>query len=105
MADPLLRLLWALPLVLLVGVAAALMLRRIVKPAVHSPGSILRLILRESLQLSEHTRVHLIELDNDSYLLVESMQHAALHGPPTGNSGAPAKLASAWMQRLYKRRT
>jgi flagellar biogenesis protein FliO len=105
MTDPLLRLLWALPFVLLVGVAAALMLRRIVKPAVHSPRSALRMSLSESLQLSEHTRVHLIEFDNDSYLLVESMQHAALHVPPIGNSGAPAKLAAAWMQRLHKRRT
>jgi flagellar biogenesis protein FliO len=79
MAHSLLRLLWALPLVLLVGLATVLLLRRVLQLPGRKQGGTSRLRSGETLQLSQHTRAHLIELDGASYLVVESTQRASLH--------------------------
>lgn len=81
MADALWRLAWALPLVLLTGGVAVLLLKRFVirgapSSEANRPG---RLLLRESLCVSEQTCVHLIEIDGTPCLLAESSRHATLH--------------------------
>jgi flagellar biogenesis protein FliO len=75
MMDTVWKLMWALPLVLAVGVAAVLMLKRIVVPSRAAAPSPQRVRTSESLQLSEHTHVHLLDVDGRSYVVVESTRH------------------------------
>ena len=70
--DSLWRLIWALPMVLLTGVAVALLLKRVVQPPPGPARLAARMSVRESMPVSNDTRVHLIESDGQTYLLVES---------------------------------
>jgi flagellar biogenesis protein FliO len=96
-----LRLLWALPLVLAVGATAMFVLRRFVVPV---PGtrSAHRLVARESIALSNETRVHLVEVDGVRCLIVESAQNAVqtLTVQAAASGEAPASLRPAWFRRL-----
>jgi len=72
------RLLWALPLVLLTGAGIVLLLRRTLGS--HQIGSKgrERMSLRESVSVSQDTRIHLLQVDRQSYLLVESSRVTSL---------------------------
>ncbi len=85
--ETLYRLGWALPLVLAVGVAAVLVLKRY-GPAVRLGGpEALRMRVRESLALSQHTCVHWIEVDRQAFLVLESQRHATLQAMPARIKG------------------
>jgi hypothetical protein len=97
------RLLWALPLVLAVGAGAMMLLRRIVVPPTRAKGVAPRLVSRETLSLSEQTRVHLFEVEGSSYIILESTQSATLQLLPVQaleTSRAPARLQPAWLRRM-----
>jgi flagellar biogenesis protein FliO len=103
--DALLRLAWALPLVLGIGIGSMLVLRRFVIAAPAAARPTQRLRMRESLSLSDETRVHLIEVDDRPYLVVESVRQAVLQ--PTAplaveSARAPNRIGLSWMQRMYK---
>ena len=72
------RLMWALPLVLVIGAVAAVVLRRFVVPSIQASKTA-RLALRESMPLSKDTRVYLIEIDNARFVVVESARTTVLH--------------------------
>lgn len=102
--DTLWRLAWALPLVLGIGFVAALVLRRVVSaPPAQATR---RIALQESLSLSDDTRVHVIEVDRQPYLLVESSSQAtlqALSARAADAAPAPSRPGPAWAQRLVAR--
>ncbi|HET9446061.1 MAG TPA: hypothetical protein VFO35_07370 [Steroidobacteraceae bacterium] len=103
MTDALLRLAWALPLVLAIGVGAALVLKRFVVPGAGPTPQGQRLSVRESLALSEQTRLHLLEVDGRPHLVIESAQTTVLQWAPGGETPrAPNPLAPRWAQRFYK---
>jgi flagellar biogenesis protein FliO len=86
--EILLRLCWALPLVLLAGLAIMLLLKRVVV----TPGAKdrhRRLSLCESLTVSDEMRVHLIEVDGGAYLVTESARRSAIQvaAARTGQAG------------------
>lgn len=99
--SSLLRLLWALPLVLAVGAVMMIVLRRFVVPATVPPAT-RRLIARESMPLSNETRAHLIEVDGVRYLVVESTLNAvhALALQSQATREMPARPQPAWLRRL-----
>lgn len=92
------RLLWALPLVLAAGVAAMLVLRRFIVPAAREKR-VARMLARETLSLSDQTRVHLVEVDGACYLIVESTQNAALQ-PLSGHARSQVRSQPAWLRHL-----
>lgn len=99
------RLVWALPLVVATGAAVVLFLRRIIAPVGRSQFAAQRLRVRETISLSEHSRAHLIEVDDRAYLLVESSQ--TMHLQPvaalaTETSVAVANVSVPWLRRLYR---
>lgn len=100
--DALLRLAWALPLVLFTGTVLVLLLKRIIKPLPSSAAVAQRLSLRESLSVSEETRVHLIDLDGAACLLVESTRQTTLHLTATGAKASVSPAGPRWMRRLYE---
>lgn len=87
MDDHVARLLWALPLVLLVGVGALLALKRLgvgggtpAKPGSDAP------VLRGTTVLTEHTKAMLVEVGGRTFMVVEStvsLQVQALDAPAT----------------------
>jgi len=101
MSDVFLRLLWALPLVLMTGIAIMLLLRRVLPLPASSATDIAPLAVRHSLTLADDTRVHLLEVDRKSYLLVESSRQALLQPVETTRT-VPPPAAPAWLQRMYK---
>jgi hypothetical protein len=93
--------------VLATGVGVMLLLKRFVVPAEARPRDRRRLNLRETLTVSDETRMHLVEIDRQSYLVVESTRNAVLQ--PTQSSAAEgsrsaAKLGPAWARRLTRAR-
>jgi flagellar biogenesis protein FliO len=104
--DTLWRLAWALPLVLAIGVATMLALKRLVVTRASIPGGVGRLSLCESLSLPNDTRVHLIEFDRQPYLLVESDRHAVLQLAPqhVAATRVPLRIGPHWMQALFRTR-
>ena len=100
--DASLRLVWALPLVLLTGTVLVLLLKYVMKPLRSSAAVAQRLRLRESLSVSEQTRVHLIDLDGTACLLVESTQQATLYLTAAGAKAGVSPAGPRWMQRLYE---
>jgi flagellar biogenesis protein FliO len=102
--DTMLRLAWALPLVLLVGVLVALILRRFVvlAPTSHRQA---RLSLCESLWLSDDTRVYLLEIDGRACVIVESARQTTLQSASLQLADAPRAwrgIAPFWMRRFNK---
>ncbi len=99
--DTVWRIMWALPLVLAVGMVAVLILRRFLGPAKHMHRKAQRMSLHESLSVSDDTRVHLIEVDGGRYLIVESARQAALQAL-NGGAGdvarSTAQLRLPWLR-------
>lgn len=100
------RLAWALPLVLMVGAAVVLVLRRFVVPTASAAVPTQRMRMLESLPLSDDTRVHLIEVDGRAYLVVESARHAVLQSAAPLQAGdasrLPIRFGPAWAQRFWR---
>ncbi len=71
MTDTWTRLGWALPSVLLLGVALMLALRRVLGQAKPSTSQA-RLVLVESLRINEDIAIHLLSTDGKPALLVET---------------------------------
>jgi len=101
------RLVWALPLVLLSGVGIALLLKRfVVADEGKQAAAERRMHLRESLALSDETRVHLIELDRQAYVVVESKRHITFEIAAREVAAATrvsARSAPTWLQQLRVR--
>lgn len=76
MSDSWLRLTWALPMVLLIGLAIILVIRRVlgVTPLQQMAS---RLTVLESLSVGEATTLHLISADGRTVVLVETRGHAS----------------------------
>jgi flagellar biogenesis protein FliO len=81
--DALWRLLWALPLVLALGAAAVLLLKRFIGPVAAARRLGRRMSACESVALSDETRVHLLEVDGKAWLVVESSRHATVQSAAT----------------------
>jgi len=100
--DTWLRLVWALPLVLLVGLTAALLLKRFGAPGVPPTGARPRIHLEGTLALSDDTRLHWVRLDQQAYLVLESTRQAQLLRASPGATPAepvPARRAWPWRQQ------
>ena len=80
--DVFLRLCWALPMVLVTGVVAILVLKRFGVPLRAGAAPKARIQQREALSLSDDTRVHLIELDGVRFVVVESTRNAVVQAMP-----------------------
>jgi len=101
--NALLRLLWALPLVLALGVGFMIVLRRFVAPAPNGKPAARHTALCEQLALSEQTRVYLLDVDGRKYLVVESTQNTRLQplaSPARVESRVPARSRPAWLRHL-----
>jgi flagellar biogenesis protein FliO len=72
MDDSLSRLLWALPLVLGVGVLGILALKRWLVLLGRAPSAGSALALQQSLALSERATAHLLQVDGRRLLVVET---------------------------------
>jgi flagellar biogenesis protein FliO len=102
MMDTLWRLTWALPLVMTLGLGAVLILRRFGVRARSATAGSQRMNVRESLMLSADTQMHLIEIDRNVYLLVESAGHVLLQaaaqqsGEAVALSAEPAGASRWW---------
>jgi hypothetical protein len=105
MMDTLWRLVWALPLVLLTGAAVMLLLRHFVRPVQPTSQVALRMSLRESMSVSNDTRVHLLVADGQTYLLVESPGGTVLQPTqpkPAHEARLPGNVGPPWARRLLK---
>ena len=105
MMDTLLRLAWALPLVLLTGTAVMLLLRNLVRPVQPTNQVAPRMSLRESMTVSNDTRVHLVVADGQTYLLVESAGGTVLQPAqpkPAHDARLVANVGPPWARRLLK---
>ena len=106
--DALWRLVWALPLVLLTGAGVALLLRRVTTFNQLTTTAASRMSVQETMTLSDQTRVHLIEVDRQAYLLVESTQTTTLQvamspvGVPA--SSVRTRLSPPWARLFFKAR-
>jgi hypothetical protein len=102
--DTLLRLVWALPLVVLVGVGLMLAMKRFMavdSPALQAPS------LLKTLRLSEQTQAHVIDVDGRRFLVVESERSVALEAV-AANSGeqapamSPLRLRTPWQRSVNR---
>ncbi|MET0534973.1 MAG: hypothetical protein ABW171_12170 [Steroidobacter sp.] len=102
------KLAWALPLVLAIGVGAMLLLRKFLVPVARQAGDDQpRMVVRQSLPVSEQTSVHLIEVDGRDYLVVESARQAVvqtLSSAAIEHSHSRWRIGPAWMRRQYEAR-
>jgi hypothetical protein len=71
-SDSLLRLAWALPLVLTVGVLGMLLLKRVLAAGGQLKGPVDDLVLQRSLKLSETTAAHVIAVEGKKLMIIES---------------------------------
>lgn len=76
MNDSLSRLLWALPLVLLLGVAAIFIVKRSLDRLGLGRDAELPMRLRQSLALSEGLNAHLMDVDGQPVLVLEGASAA-----------------------------
>ncbi len=95
MNDSLSRLLWALPLVLGVGVIAILLLKRALDRVGVSAQVTERLQLAQSVDLSEGQRAHLLEVDGQCVLVVAGPNHTVLQLLP---SRVTPRNGKVWMR-------
>lgn len=85
MDDQLLRLLWALPLVLAIGVGAMLLLKRLgigVGPRPNAAGPASTPVVVSSTPLTEHTRAVVVEFGPQRWVVFESTAQISVHAPP-----------------------
>lgn len=100
MTDILWRLAWALPFVLVAGLVTMLALKRIVaRPSAMTTQR--RVTLCESLEVSDATSVHLLEVDGKPYLVVESSRQSTLQSASTQQDTQRIPRAN-WLQRILK---
>lgn len=95
MDDSLARLLWALPLVLLLGVASIWLLKRWLVQIGRVPGASTPLVLEQSMALSERATAHLLEIGGRRVLVVESGD--AINSIELAT---PGRRAGGWQARL-----
>lgn len=101
--DALTRLIWALPLVLLMGLGVVLLLRRFVVPVPLQQQHRSRMKLSESLTLSDYTCAHLIEIDGRTYAVIESTRQLTFHALAAQVHELPrvsTLFRPAWLQGL-----
>ncbi|RZL01578.1 MAG: hypothetical protein EOP36_11055 [Rubrivivax sp.] len=95
MDDHFWRLLWALPLVLLIGVGAMLLLKRLgigVGPraaAVVPDATSATPTLVSSTPLTDHTRALVVECGAQRWVVFESTAQIAVHAPTPTSSPTP----------------
>lgn len=97
MTDTLWRMTWALPLVLVLGVLAIVVLKRVLRavPSSDSPP----MNLRQSLKLSDAAQLHLVALGGQSILVVETAA-----GTPAVHVLTGAPQVPAWPRLARKGR-
>jgi len=88
------RLSWALPVTVLIGGVIILLLKQILGQGSFPDRTLQRMVKRESLSLSDETRLHLVEVDGRPYVLVESTRHASLHNAPVAPQAA--RVRGGW---------
>jgi flagellar biogenesis protein FliO len=97
--DTLLRLMWALPLVVLVGVGLMVAMKRFMAVDSRAPQAP---SLLKTLRLSEQTQAHVIDVEGHHFLVVESERSVALEA--VANSGAqppamkPLRVRTPWQR-------
>jgi flagellar biogenesis protein FliO len=105
MNETLWNLTWALPVVLLTGLIAALVLRRAMSPSEPAIPARGRARLCETLEVSSDTRLYVVEVDRKSYLLVESVMQTSLHATAASTAVAmptPNRVGAPWLVRLCR---
>ncbi len=80
MGDAATRLVWALPLVLGLGLAAMVLGRYALRRLGVSTAPAQPMVLRQSLSLSDALRAHLLSIEGERILLVECGGVASVHG-------------------------
>ena len=98
MTDALWRLAWALPLVLAVGVIAVLAIRRWGMWQGVGVGAA-RLRVVESMPVSDETRIHLILVDRQPLLLIESARQVTTRELGSSQRSTPGP-SSRWRPPL-----
>jgi flagellar biogenesis protein FliO len=99
-SDTLWRLAWALPLVCGAGLCAMLILRRLLMTtAARRPANRLEAI--ETLSVSDDTRIVLLELDQQAFLVVESSRQATLVAATRSQAAGPAR-PRRWGRRVMR---
>jgi len=100
--DMLWRLTWALPFTVLSGSGVILLLKRILGQRPLTGRAVQRMVRRESLSVSDDTRVHLIEVDGQSYVLVESARSISFHDAQAVPQapGTRGVRSAAWLRSL-----
>ena len=101
MTDSLLRLMWALPLVLAIGVGALLLMKRHgigVRP--RSPDEV-PLVMLNSLAISPHTTAFVLKLGNEEWLVLESDKAVQIQvRAPAVKPGVPGRT-TPWPMGRY----
>lgn len=102
MDDSLFRLAWALPLVLLIGIAAIYGLKRlgVGQAAAAAPGAETIVVVSEK-SLSEHTHVFVLEHQRQQYLVFESRVSLSVQALPAAGSVASGPVPmglQAWLR-------
>ena len=98
--ETLLRLAWALPLVLLMGLGLMLAMKRLFsveRASASAPA------LSKTLRLSEQTQAHVIEIDGQHCLVIESERSVAVE-VLASKAGAPAPATNPWHAGAFLRR-
>jgi len=96
------RLTWALPFTVLLGGGIILLLKQILRQGKFAGRALQRMVKRESLIVSDDTRLHLVEVDGRPYVLVESTRSAALQYAPPGPqpAGLRGGLPAPWLRGM-----
>jgi hypothetical protein len=98
--DTLLRLAWALPLVLLIGLGLMLAMKRLMSAERASPPAP---ALSKTLRLSEQTQAHVIDVAGQHYLVIESERSVVIEALAS-KAGAPAPAMNPLRAGLLRKR-
>jgi hypothetical protein len=98
--DTLLRLAWALPLVLLIGLGLMLAMKRLMSA---EPASAPVPALSKTLRLSEQTQAHVIDIAGQHYLVIESERSVVIEALAS-KAGAAAPAMNSWRAGLLRKR-
>jgi len=98
--DTLLRLAWALPLVLLIGLGLMLAMKRLMSAERASPPTP---ALSKTLRLSEQTQAHIIDVAGQHYLVIESERSGVIEALAS-RAGAPAPAMNPLRAGLLRKR-
>jgi hypothetical protein len=94
MDDHIWRLIWALPLVLLIGVGAMLLLKRLgigvgPRPSAMPDHTAATPTLVSSTPLTDHTRALVVEFGAQRWVVFESTAQIAVHVPTPATAPTP----------------